>query len=60
MRVIDITNIATSMEEIGYFDTYPNNNNASFEGAWSAYPFFDSGTIIISDRDGGLFIVKKI
>lgn len=59
MRAIDITNIATRMQEVGFFDTYPNNDNASFDGAWSTYPFFNSGNIIISDRDGGLFIVKK-
>ena len=30
---------------------------ASFQGAWSNYPFFASGTILISDIDRGLFIV---
>lgn len=59
LREIDITNIATSMEEIGFFDTHPNDDNASFDGAWSSYPFFESGNIIISDRENGLFIVKK-
>ena len=43
--------------EVGYFDTFPAHNNAGFEGAWSAYPFFPSGTVIVSDRVGGLFIL---
>ena len=60
MRIIDISNIRNkSMTEIGYFDTHPENNNVSFNGAWSVYPYFPSGNIIISDINRGLFIVKK-
>lgn len=60
VRMIDISNIGTgAMNEVGSFDTYPNNDNASFHGAWNVYPFFASGNIIISDIEGGLFIVKK-
>lgn len=60
MRVIDISELANStMNEIGYFDTYPNDNNANFNGAWNVYPFFSSGNIIISDIEGGLFVVRK-
>ena len=40
-------------------DTYPENNNAGYDGAWSVYPFFESGNIVISDIDRGLFVVKK-
>lgn len=62
MRVLDITNIAAStnsMTEIGFFDTYPDNNNANFNGVWNVYPYFESGNIVISDIERGLFIVKK-
>ncbi|MDY0780646.1 choice-of-anchor B family protein [Tenacibaculum sp. IB213877] len=62
MRVLDISNIgasSNSMTEIGYFDTYPSNNGTSFNGAWSVYPYFPSGNIIINDINGGLFIVRK-
>ena len=60
IRIIDITNIANkSMTEVGFFDTYPTNNIAGFNGAWSVYPYFESGNIVISDIDNGLFIVKK-
>jgi hypothetical protein len=47
------------MTEIGYFDTYPNNNGTSFNGAWSVYPYFASGNIIINDIERGLFVVRK-
>jgi len=60
VRVIDITDIGNAnIDEIGFFDTYPENNNTSFNGAWSVYPFFPSGNIIISDIDRGLFVVSK-
>ena len=60
VRVIDISDIANgNLSEVGFFDTYPNNNNASFDGVWSVYPYFNSGNIVISDADNGLFIVKK-
>ena len=60
MRVIDVSGISSNtMTEIGFFDTHPENNNTRFNGAWSVYPYFSSGNIIISDIERGLFIVKK-
>tara|TARA_B110000503_G_scaffold120963_1_gene184096 strand:- start:492 stop:1985 length:1494 start_codon:yes stop_codon:yes gene_type:complete len=60
IRIIDITNISNeTMAEIGYFDTYPSNDNASFNEVWSVYPYFSSGNIIISDRNSGFYIVRK-
>ncbi len=60
VRMIDISNIETNTpSEIGYFDTYPEDNTTTFDGAWSVYPFFPSGNIAISDINKGLFIVKK-
>ncbi|WGK66323.1 choice-of-anchor B family protein [Flavobacteriaceae bacterium YJPT1-3] len=59
MRVVDISGIgARSMNETGFFDTFPSSNSPNFNGAWNVYPYFDSGNIIISDIDGGLFIVR--
>ena len=60
MRVLDISDIDNStFTEIGYFDTYPQNNGVGFDGAWTAYPYLPSGNIIISDVTNGLFIVRK-
>ncbi len=60
LRLIDTSNISDgTLTEIGYFDTYPENDNTSFHGAWSVYPYFASGNIIISDIERGLFIVRK-
>lgn len=60
LRVLDITDIANgTMTEEGFFDSYPNNNNASFSGAWSVYPYFESGNIVISDINRGFLLVKS-
>lgn len=60
MREIDISNIENqSMAEVGFFDTYVENDNAAFNGVWNVYPYFSSGHIVISDIEKGLFIVKK-
>ena len=60
VRFIDISDITNSnLTEVGFFDTYPSNNNTSFKGVWNVYPYFESGNIIISDIDAGLFIVRK-
>ncbi|MCC1483318.1 choice-of-anchor B family protein [Winogradskyella immobilis] len=59
IRVIDVSNISNGvMTETGFFDTFPANNNTSFNGVWNVYPYFDSGNIVISDIEGGLFIVR--
>lgn len=60
MRVLDISGITNkAISETGFFDTYPANNNTQFDGVWSIYPFFESGKILISDINRGLFVIKK-
>ncbi len=59
LRILEIANVQSlDLPVVGYFDTYPNDNDISFNGAWSNYPFFPSGNIIISDRQNGLFVVR--
>jgi len=43
--------------EIAFFDTYPGSDAANFNGAWSNYPYFPSGTVIVSDLERGLFVL---
>lgn len=60
MRLIDISDIENeNMSETGFFDTFPANNTASFNGVWSVYPYFESGKILINDSNSGLFVVQK-
>jgi choice-of-anchor B domain-containing protein len=46
------------LEPIAFFDTYPPNDNPSFDGSWSNYPFFESGTLAVSGIDEGLFLLR--
>jgi len=56
---MDISNVAEgSLERVAYFDTQPTTDFSSFDGTWSNYPYFDSGMIILSDIETGLFIVR--
>jgi choice-of-anchor B domain-containing protein len=60
VRIIDISAIASgTMTEVGFFDTYPTNDEASSNGVWNVYPYFASGNIILSDINGGLFVINK-
>ncbi len=60
VRMIDISQIETKkMTEIGFFDTYPDHDNTTFNGVWNVYPYFDSGIIVVSDINSGLFLIQK-
>jgi choice-of-anchor B domain-containing protein len=56
LRVLDITDV-TNPQIVQYFDTRPQDNDRSYNGAWSVYPFFDNGMLYVSSRDEGLFIL---
>lgn len=62
LRVLDISD-RTNPREIGFFDSAPFNedepgHSATASGAWSNYPFFDSGVIIFTSVREGLFIIR--
>ena len=57
-RVYDLTDPEAPVE-VGYFDTTPYEGNPpGFIGAWTAYPFFESGTVIVSSMHEGLFLLR--
>lgn len=61
LRVLKINDAATiDLEEWGFFDTYAADDNVTFNGAWSVFPYFESGTVLVSDRQGGLFMLSVI
>ena len=60
VRMIDISGVKNkNFTEVGFFDTYPDNNTAAFKGVWNVYPYFPSGNIIISDINNGFFVIRK-
>jgi choice-of-anchor B domain-containing protein len=58
LTIYDVTD-PNAPVELSFFDTYPANNNNSFNGVWGAYPYFASGSVILSDRTRNLFIVRE-
>ena len=44
--------------EVGFYDTFQQNNADNYRGNWGAYPYLPSGVILASDRDNGLFILQ--
>ena len=60
LTVLDITN-PTKPQEVGFFDTHldPPENNDKFGGSWGVYPFLPSGSLLVSDTEGGLFILRE-
>ncbi|MFT7484564.1 MAG: choice-of-anchor B domain-containing protein [Candidatus Paceibacteria bacterium] len=55
LRVFD-TSGGPNASEVAYFDTWPGDDDAQFNGLWSCYPNFPSGLVIGSDRERGLFV----
>lgn len=58
LTVLDISN-PNAPSERAFFDTYPSNDNTFFNGAWGVYPFLPSGTIVVSDIERGLFVLRE-
>lgn len=56
LRIYDLSDTPESPEEIAFFDTWIPDDLAEFNGLWSTYPFFPSGTVIGSDIEKGLFV----
>ena len=58
LTILSVSN-PTVPQETRYFDTFTTNDDTIFDGAWGVYPFLPSGSLIISDISGGLFIVRE-
>jgi choice-of-anchor B domain-containing protein len=56
VRVFNLNASATNPPEVAWFDTYPNDDGAQFNGLWNVWPYFPSGTFIGSDIERGLFV----
>lgn len=66
LRVVDVSGVPTdptgaNMKELAHFDCYPDDDadpQPEFNGAWSVYPWFKSGTIVLNCIERGLFALK--
>ncbi|MEO0973593.1 MAG: choice-of-anchor B family protein, partial [Pseudomonadota bacterium] len=57
LTILDISNPAEPTQ-VGFFDTFPDSDSASFNGAWGVYPYLPSGRLLVSDIETGLFILQ--
>ncbi len=60
LRLVDISDPENPIE-VGHFDTVPYgpNDNSPVLGAWSNYPYFKSGTIVVTSGREGVFFLKR-
>jgi choice-of-anchor B domain-containing protein len=59
LRVLDASNVASgALTEVGFFDIYPADDIPAYNGAWSVFPFFASGSVIVNGIEQGLFVLS--
>jgi choice-of-anchor B domain-containing protein len=63
LRILETENIAAGqLGEVGFFDVYPANDLRGFNGTWANYPFFQSGTVVVTTIEnsgfGGFFVLR--
>jgi len=58
LRILDVAD-PRNPREVGFMDTFPGDDGRpQFTGAWSVYPYFKSGTIVVTSIGEGVFFVK--
>lgn len=59
LRVLRMNDLATlNIEEIAYFDIIPDTDAVQFKGAWNVYPYFPSGTLVVSNMYQGMHLLQ--
>jgi len=59
LRVLDASDVAGGvLREVGFFDIFPADDAPAYNGAWSVYPFFASGTVVVNGIEQGLFVLR--
>jgi len=58
LRIFDISD-RENIRPVAFFDTVPwGEDGGGMSGTWSNYPYFDSGIIVVTSMNEGMFIVK--
>ena len=59
VRIADPSRAAEGvLTEVAWFDVIPTDDSRTFFGAWSVYPWFDSGIVVVSNITSGLEVLR--
>ncbi|OAR01289.1 hypothetical protein LLEC1_01188 [Akanthomyces lecanii] len=67
LRIVDVSSVTkdptgASFKEAGFFDVHPDDDDvggkATFNGAWSVYPWLKSGFILVNSIERGVFSLR--
>ncbi|OAA72079.1 hypothetical protein LEL_09314 [Akanthomyces lecanii RCEF 1005] len=67
LRIVDVSSVTkdpsgAGFKEAGFFDVHPEDDDvggkATFNGAWSVYPWLKSGYILVNSIERGVFSLK--
>ena len=59
LQVLDISD-PSNLELAAFYDTFDQETESIYNGAWGTYPFFGSDNVIVSDRRTGLYVVDVV
>lgn len=59
LQVFELGDLSEAeLNRVAFFDTQPADDSKNYRGAWSNYPYFRSGIVVVSDINDGLFILR--
>ena len=57
LRVFNISDPSNPIQ-VNSYDTYLPNDHISYRGAWGVYPYLESGNVLVSDMQTGLYVFE--
>lgn len=58
LRILDLSEVENGeLSELAFFDVTPENDEPTFDGSWSNYPYFESGVIAVSNINRGVHLL---
>ena len=58
LQILEMDLAGKAAPEVAFFDIMPGSDIAGFNGAWSNYPFFESGVVVVNGIEQGLFVLQ--
>lgn len=59
LRIRSLKDVAEGeMPSVAFFDVYPDSDARIFQGSWSNYPYFESGTVVATNMYVGFHVLE--